>query len=126
MEKPSRKLNRKFLRSPLLQDRYAQGFGTLFTAEYDPKALTLGLTLKGARWDQAIHEFAEGQRTIDYAQENVSEATNNAESGDWGGLVWSQAASVDWNAVAQDYAHGCGKEISTYFLSETADVLEAA
>lgn len=126
LQSKPRKLNRKFLKSPLLQDRYAQGFGTLFTAEYDPKALTLGLTLKGVRWNQAIHEFAEGQRTIDYAQDIVSGATYNADSADCGGVDWSQAASVDWNAVAQDYANGQGREISTYFSSEPTDVLKAA
>lgn len=52
-----RRMSRQFLKSPLLQDRYAQGFGTLFTGEYDPKTLTLGLTLNGTRWDEAIHDL---------------------------------------------------------------------
>lgn len=112
-----RKLNRQFLRSPLLQDRYAQGFGTLFTAEYDPKALTLGLTLNGERWDQALHDFTEGQRIVDYGKGAVSVATNDAVGASYDNVDWSQAASVDWSAVAQDYANGEGREISTYFRS---------
>lgn len=110
-----RKLNRQFLKAPLLQDRYAQGFGTLFTAEYDPRALTLGLTIKDERWDQAIHEFSEGQRTVDFAKVTLSGANLNAVTSDPDGVDWSQAAFVDWSAVAQDYAHGKGREISTYF-----------
>ena len=121
-----RKLNRQFLKSPLLQDRYAQGFGTLFTAEYDPKALTLGLTLRGERWDQAIHDFTEGQRVVDYAQ-GVSFGTQ-LTAGDTvsGGVDWSLAASVDWSVVAQDYANGKGREISTYFPAVESHVKNAA
>lgn len=115
-----RKLNRQFLKSPLLQNRYAEGFGTLFTAEYDPKALTLGLTLKGERWDQAIDSFAEGQRVVDYVQGNSLGAQLAAEDTLFGAVNWSLAASVDWNLVAQDYANGEGREISAYFtLAET-------
>lgn len=113
-----RKLNRQFLKSPLLQDRYAQGFGTLFTAEYDPKALTVGLTLNGERWDQAIHDFAEGQRVVNYANGAASLSTYAASGAVYVGIDWSQAASVDWSAVAQDYANGMGREISMYFPSD--------
>lgn len=110
-----RKLNRQFLKSPLLQNRYAEGFGTLFTAEYDPKARTLGLTLKGERWDQAINDFAEGQRVVDYAQADIYGTAIPAGDAVYNGVNWSLAASVDWGAVAQDYAEGKGREISTYF-----------
>ncbi len=120
-----RKLNRQFLKSPLLQDRYAQGFGTLFTAEYDPKARTLGLTLNGTRWDQAIDDFAEGQRVVDYAQ-GADEATYERGGSVYDGIDWSLAASVDWNMVAQEYANGTGREISAYFPSSTAKVRKAA
>lgn len=121
-----RKLNSQFLKPPLLQDRYAQGFGTLFTAEYDPRALTLGLTLNGERWDQAIHDFSEGQRIVDYAKSDASAATYDAVGADFGEVDWSQAASVDWSAVARDYASGKGREISTYFPSQTANLQKAA
>ncbi|WP_298862092.1 C45 family peptidase [uncultured Sulfitobacter sp.] len=121
-----RELNRQFLKPPLLQDRYAQGFGTLFTAEYDPRALTLGLTLKGDRWDQALHDFSEGQRTVDYEQGTMPKAPYAAVGTDYGAVDWSQAASVDWNAVARDYAAGQGREIGTYFSSALADVHKAA
>lgn len=110
-----RKLNRQFLKSPLLQDRYAQGFGTLFTAEYDPKALTLGLTLNGERWDQSLHSFAEGQRVIDYSRTMHSTAPVVGASVLYETVDWSKAASVDWLLVAQDYAEGRGRDISSYF-----------
>jgi predicted choloylglycine hydrolase len=63
--KPS-DLIHEFLTEPLIQHRYAEGFGTLFTAEYDPKRQSLCLTIKGDRWTQTLDEFHEGQRIISY------------------------------------------------------------
>ena len=45
-----RDLHLAFGEAPLLQDRYAEGFGTLFTAEYDPKALTMRLIWPDQAW----------------------------------------------------------------------------
>ncbi|MGJ8544852.1 MAG: C45 family autoproteolytic acyltransferase/hydrolase [Sulfitobacter sp.] len=121
-----RKLNRQFLKKPLLQDRYAQGFGTLFTAEYDPKSLTLGLTLNGARWEQNLNAFEEGQRIVDYSQNAPSNALTAPQNDPSNGVDWSQAATVDWTIVARDYAAGNGREISSYFLPATAAKSKAA
>lgn len=121
-----RKLNRRFLEAPLLQDRYAQGFGTLFTAEYDPKNGTLGLTLKGDRWDQSLDEFEEGQRVVNYADGSVTDAAYDGGIAGYDGVDWSQAAGVDWNAVAQDYANGKGRAISAYFPSSCGAMETAA
>jgi predicted choloylglycine hydrolase len=121
-----RKLNRQFLKSPLLQDRYDQGFGTLFTAEYDPKARTLGLTLNGERWDQALHDFVEGQRVVEYAQRERSNAPLFAGGASYEDVDWAMAASVDWALVARDYAEGRGRDISAYFPRPNAEKQKAA
>lgn len=121
-----RKLNRQFLKSPLLQDRYAQGFGTLFTAEYDPKALTLGLTLNGERWDQGLNTFEEGQRIVDYSGGSRSLASVDTAGIPYCDLDWSKAALVDWVRVGQDYADGKGRQISSYFPHMTAGEHKAA
>lgn len=97
-------LNRQFLKAPLLQDRYAEGFGTLFTAEYDPKAQTLGLTLQGARWDQALDGFTAGRRVVTYLATPPQPAP----------LDWSAAARIDWGRVGRDYASGRGQPIASY------------
>lgn len=109
-----RKLNRQFLKEPLIQGRYAEGFGTLFTAEYDPKGLTLGLTLKGQRWDHDLTAFEEGQRTVNYSATLGADAVWNNISESVDGPDWSQAGSIDWQAVARDYSNGQGREISSY------------
>lgn len=114
-------LNHSFLSAPLIQDRYAEGFGTLFTAEYDPRRGRLGLTLAGDRWDQSLDGFEEGQRVITYS----------GPTGDFAGtegvndVDWSAASRIDWQQLAADYVNGTGQAISTY-LPGTADVDEAA
>tara|TARA_R110002124_G_scaffold267256_1_gene434415 strand:+ start:154 stop:1284 length:1131 start_codon:yes stop_codon:yes gene_type:complete len=114
-------LNQHFLSEPLIQNRYAQGFGTLFTAEYDPKRRTLGLTIKGDRWDQALNAFKEGQRVIDYA--DGASAWSGQTKPD--GPDWSAAALIDWQRLATDYAKGAGRPIDDY-LPQTVGIVDAA
>ncbi|MBS1301154.1 C45 family peptidase [Loktanella sp. SALINAS62] len=104
-------VNAAFLKPPLLQNRYAEGFGTLFTAEYAPLTRRLGLTIAGDRWDQAIDDFTEGQRVVHYGQ------AATAVSG--GQPDWSRAAQIDWIAVAQDYATGRGRAIADYLPDQS-------
>lgn len=107
MHPSPRSLNRQFLRPPLLQDRYAEGFGTLFTAEYDPGSRSLGLTMRGARWDQSLDAFEEGQRIVDYR----ASTKNVSGSMEWD---WSLASKIDWSAVGRDYAIGRARAIESY------------
>ncbi len=131
MQATPRNLNAQFLKAPLLQDRYAQGFGTLFTAEYDPVARSLGLTIRGARWNQTLDAFKEGRRNVNYAVAEPARipatqvaaiavgewaqpaaqpwAADVAVAGDW--AAW---AAVDWAAVGMDYAAGRGRAIHSY------------
>lgn len=109
-----RRLNREFLRAPLLQDRYGEGFGTLFTAEYSPIPRTLGLTLNGERWDQSLDAFEEGQRIAHYGKSRTLSALSSAKPDEYVGVDWTQAARINWTRVAKDYAAGRGKEIAAY------------
>jgi hypothetical protein len=59
----------RFLEAPLFQDDYAGGFGTLFTADYDPISRGLTLRWQGQRWEQRLDGFVEGQRRIVYDSE---------------------------------------------------------
>lgn len=102
-----RNLNRQFLRSPLLQDRYAEGFGTLFTAEYSPRARSLGLTMRGARWNQTLDAFEEGRRIVDYSRREAPPAAAPADhQRGFTGPDWTLAARIDWTAAAWGYAAG--------------------
>lgn len=118
-----RKLNRRFLKAPLIQNRYGEGFGTLFTAEYDPKTRALGLTLAGDRWDQSLDGFEEGQRIANYAAGTAAApATPAAWTGTaWTATVdWSRAGEIDWAAVGRDYAAGRGRAVESYLPQASA------
>lgn len=106
-------LHRAFLAAPLLQDRYRDGFGTLFTAEYDPKARTLGLTIDGARWDNDLAAFVEGRREADYSNREAAGACSPGFVPE-GDFDWSRAAAINWRQLAMDYAAGQGREIEAY------------
>jgi predicted choloylglycine hydrolase len=56
-----------FLEAPLFRRNYAAGFGTLFTALYDPSAGVLTLRWPGQRWRQSLDDFIPGSRTIHYS-----------------------------------------------------------
>lgn len=113
-----RSLSRQFRRPPLLQDRYTEGFGTLFTAVYDPKALTLDLILPDGTWSQSLDDFREGQRVVTYSsglapalpqvagQRALPQAATRPD--------WTRAARIDWMQVANDYAAGRGRAIESY------------
>ena len=113
-----RKLNRHFLRSPLLQNRYSEGFGTLFTAEYDPKKLRLGLTLNGTRWEHALNAFQEGQRIVNYAETETGGGVQKPQQigSPMPTMVydWSSAAGFDWVALVQHYNQQWVPEAATW------------
>jgi predicted choloylglycine hydrolase len=48
-----------FLKPPLFQQRYSQGFGTLFTSEYDPSSKRITLHWPASRWTNTVTCFIE-------------------------------------------------------------------
>jgi predicted choloylglycine hydrolase len=57
-----------FLAEPLFQRGYTQGFGTLFTTEYDPDAGAMTLLWPGDRWRQTLDDFKPGCRLVHYKE----------------------------------------------------------
>jgi predicted choloylglycine hydrolase len=88
-----------FKTAPLRQSRYAEGFGTLFTAEYAPKAGAMTLHWQGQRWDQSLDAFDEGQRVIQYGDAAPSAQDPNG---------------IDWAAIGQAYAEGRAPDWRTF------------
>ena len=121
-----RKLKRQFLKAPLLQDRYREGFGTLFTAEYEPRVRRLGLTINGERWDQQLDKFEEGQRFADYAALTVGQGPVARTAPQDSAIDWSFAAELDWQSMAQDYAAGRGRDVAFYIPASRAGARAAA
>jgi len=109
-----RDLHATFTSAPLRQDRYSEGFGTLFTAEYDPLAQSLRLIWPDEDWHQTLARFDEGHRVIDY----VSGSDRIEVDLEWKAAIdWSRSAQVDWARVGRDYANGVGRPVASY-LSE--------
>ena len=108
-------LHESFLQAPLRQDRYHEGFGTLFTAEYDPQARRMRLLWPDEAWPQSLDAFEEGTRVIDLERGSTSAPAGvRLEMPDWG-----NAANVDWAAVGRDYAAGQGRSMQ-YYLAKCA------
>jgi hypothetical protein len=56
-----------FLRPPLYNTDYGNGFGTLYTAVYRPEAGLAQWRWPGAVWEQSFADFREGRREVHYS-----------------------------------------------------------
>ncbi len=80
----------EFQTAPLKQDRYGEGFGTLFTAEFEPLQSRMTLYWEGDLWRQSIDAFDEGQKVIVYGGQTAQPSNGQPE--------------IDWVKVGMDYA----------------------
>jgi hypothetical protein len=62
----SYRLVRAFLRPPLHSTAYRRGFGTLYTAVYNPTALELEYLWPNDSWRLPLSGFTEGSRTLEF------------------------------------------------------------
>ena len=96
----------RFLEKPLFQDGYAAGFGTLFTAEYDPDTPRVTLHWPDGNWVQDLDNFNEGQRIVTYDRTAPETGEWIADLEPWlGGQTahFSDLAKVtDWAAWGRD------------------------
>ncbi|SIS26198.1 Predicted choloylglycine hydrolase [Roseovarius nanhaiticus] len=115
LDAKSADLHKGFARAPLYQDRFAEGFGTLFTAEYDPEAGTMRLIWPYEQWHQSLERFEPGTREITFSANARLPGKPAALA--TGGPDWTRAALVDWCEVGRDYAAGNHKSVE-YYLSK--------
>ncbi|HSI56377.1 MAG TPA: C45 family peptidase [Ideonella sp.] len=59
------------LQPPLFQSGYLRGYGTLYTAMYQPRSGRVALAWPGERWEQALGAVERGQRLVRYAPEGA-------------------------------------------------------
>ncbi len=113
----------RFLEPPLFQREYQRGFGTLFTAEYDPVGSSLVLRWPGKAWRQALADFNEGSRAVSYVAGEAPEPEPElaqvlaalrpylAEGSDAAFDAWLASArdgTPDWPRFGRFFAHGHG------------------
>jgi len=70
----------KFLLPPVYQTNYGHGYGTLYTAVYDPAARSAELVWPGKRWRQTCTDFVEGRHTVSF-DETMGGDTRNPKGG---------------------------------------------
>ena len=63
-----------FLRPPLHGDRYAAGFGTLYTGVYRPAARSVEYRWPGSRWRQSLSAFEPGEHEVGLPAEHARTA----------------------------------------------------
>ncbi len=109
-------LRDNFLIEPLYQREYSKGFGTLFTADYDPVHLAVTLLWPGQSWVQSLHSFKEGVRTIDYSDtlETTTDLPDFTSPEAW--TNWPTPGVNDW----ADY----GMRIARLFEPRTNNIPE--
>lgn len=73
----------EFLRTPLFQENYTGGLGTLFTAEYDPQRGSLVLWWPDGQWRQQLDAFAEGTRLVRYSMTTVDASSGWQATPSW-------------------------------------------
>lgn len=52
------------LRPPLYESRFDDGYGTLYTAEYQPKQRRVSYHWPGETWEQSFDRYTPGSRSI--------------------------------------------------------------
>ena len=65
-KEPKEKFISAFLRPPLYSTAFAHGFGTLYTAVYEPRGRAMRLLWPGVSWHQSLTAFEEGNREVRY------------------------------------------------------------
>lgn len=63
---PKEKFISAFLRPPLYSTAFSHGFGTLYTAVYEPRSRAMRLCWPGSAWYQNLADFQEGHRAVRY------------------------------------------------------------
>jgi predicted choloylglycine hydrolase len=63
---------RLFQKPPVYQTDYSRGYGTLYTALYDPADASADLIWPGTRWQQSCAKFVEGSHTVFFADTELA------------------------------------------------------
>lgn len=62
------------LQPPMYQSAWLRGYGTLYSAIYQPRLAMASLLWPGQRWQQTVADFAPGQRSIVFLPEGAAPA----------------------------------------------------
>lgn len=72
-DEPAPKFMDAFLKPPLYSTAFTHGFGTLYTAVYQPRKGAMELRWPGGRWPQSFAKFDDGARAVRYPVTSAAE-----------------------------------------------------
>ncbi|MBZ9626502.1 C45 family autoproteolytic acyltransferase/hydrolase [Psychroflexus sp. CAK57W] len=105
-----------FLRKPLYNDLFKEGFGTLFTAAYSPKSGRVGLHWPGKKISQGFDDFEEREESIHLHQRRKKRSKNNQFAMPYKGYA---AKTITYsNPLLNKATSEKSKEITKEFLKE--------
>ncbi len=110
----------EFLKAPLFNRKYSLGFGTIYTAVYQPRDGAMELRWPGVKLHQSFEEFREGVTSITYS-ERIEVSTTKA--------IPAEQLQEDYNGAVEDYwiAYGrswANNEHSAESLSKISSRIE--
>lgn len=93
----------EFLKAPLFNQKYKMGFGTIYTAVYQPKQGALELKWPGVSLRQQFTDFTEGLTPVTYNEGKVSSSAS----------IPAAQLREDYNTAVEDYWTEYGKAWAT-------------
>ncbi|GAA0757901.1 C45 family autoproteolytic acyltransferase/hydolase [Psychroflexus lacisalsi] len=112
-----------FLRKPLYNDLFKEGFGTLFTASYFPKSGEVDLHWPHQKISQSFDNFEEKEETITLHQRRKKRSKNNQFSIPYQGYT---AKTITYsNPILNKAVSKKPKEITNEFLKEVWSVTKS-
>ncbi|NEN22329.1 acyl-CoA--6-aminopenicillanic acid acyltransferase [Cryomorpha ignava] len=103
-ERTSEQIADAFLKAPLFNRKYSQGFGTIYTAVYQPKEGAMELRWPGIRLRQTFDNFQEGVTAVSYS-ERIEVSTTNAIPADQLQADYTGAVENYWTEYGRSWAN---------------------
>ena len=88
-----------FLRAPLFNTRYTDGFGTVYTAVYRPEEGRMELRWPDQTWSQSFDNFQEDVKKIRYAKEVTTPAPTPTYADTW------TSYEKEWEGAPAEWSH---------------------
>lgn len=116
-ERTSTEIADEFLKAPLFNRKYRQGFGTIYTAVYQPRQDAMELRWPGVKLRQTFDVFQEGCTSIAYS-ENVTFSSTNK--------IPAVELEADYNEAVEHYWAEYGRSWANYeYNSESLQNISA-
>lgn len=115
------KIASAFLKSPLFNTQYKDGFGTIYTSVYHPASGAMELRWQEEQLKQSFADFTEGQTLISY-QEKVARPTEKAVSTSKY-VPEYQGKGYNWEAYGKSWATSEPSELAQLVVKSIGEAM---